>query len=116
MKKENIVIDASDRVTEEEVTEAARVLAGGVQPVPLPEGEGGEQSQWQPYIWNGMDGLRCTWCEWDTLDGIGAAQEHMRRCPRCAPSVELPSQSSQILIADRYGNVINDQSLAEPIA
>jgi hypothetical protein len=105
MKKKAIIIDASDGVTAEEVSEAARVLAGGTQPLPQPSpvdtGEGVSDGsdlgdgQWQQYTWRGEDGLRCVMCEWDTLEGLEAAREHARVCPRCAPRrIRLPIGST----------------------
>lgn len=102
MTKKRTVVDASD------------VQEPTPQPSSVAEDATGEgDAQWEAYRWNEMDGLRCKWCEWDTLEGMGAAQEHMRQCPRCAPAVEMP-KPSPILIADRYGNIINGGSLVEP--
>jgi hypothetical protein len=56
--------------------------------------------QWEQSTWEGLPQLKCIHCPWDTLDGIEAAREHARVCPRCQP-IEEPKAPSSILIADK---------------
>ncbi len=123
MSKRRIFIDASDGIDEEELSEAARVLQGGEQPSPIQPlgtspapaaadaGEGVSDGsdlmdgQWAQFEWQGLPGVRCAICEWDTLEGLEAARAHRQRCPRCAPPPE-PVRVATIPVADRWGNVV----------
>ena len=79
----------------------------GLQPSGLQPSDGSDlmDGQWKQYQWNGIEGLRCVICQWDTLEGLPMARAHATRCPRCGP-VELPARSTLIPIADRWGNVV----------
>ena len=61
--------------------------------------------QWRPGNWRGLEKLTCVICQWDTLHGMAAAQEHAANCPRCHPPVEVPA-AAVIPIADKYGKEI----------
>lgn len=63
----------------------------------------GEGTLWSEGTWNGLPMLTCLRCQYDTLDGLAAAEEYARTCPRCAPPPK-PASSGLILVADRYGN------------
>lgn len=60
--------------------------------------------QWVESVWNGRQMLTCRHCQWDTLEGQAAANDHVRACPRCAPQAPAPASNGLILVADRYGN------------
>lgn len=64
----------------------------------------GEGTLWSEGVWNGIPMLTCLRCQWDTLGGQAAADEHVRTCPRCGPKPSTPVASGLILVADRYGN------------
>ncbi len=64
----------------------------------------GEGTLWSEGIWNGIPMLTCLRCQYDTLEGLAAAEEYARTCPRCAPQPKRPVASGLILVADRYGN------------
>lgn len=74
------------------------------EPVKPEEAAPPAPSQWAEGTWNGTPMLTCRLCQWDTLEGQAAADEHVRTCPRCAPRPTVPASSGLILVADRYGN------------
>jgi hypothetical protein len=99
MSKKRVVVDASDGITPEEISEAGRVLEAGVTP---PE-HGPEQftvGEWKP----GVPRWQCALCPFDTVISEAAMREHITRVhtppppPKPTP-VALP-------IVDRFGNPV----------
>jgi len=65
--------------------------------------------QWQRGQWRGREQWRCTRCQWDTLNGLAAARRHQQDCQFCRPSIPT-NQPSPVLVADKRGNVKEDET------
>jgi hypothetical protein len=98
MSKKRVVVDASDGITPEEISEAGRVLEAGV----TPPAQGPEQftvGEWKA----GIPRWQCALCPFDTVISEAVmrahiAERHTPRPPKPTP-VALP-------LLDRFGNPI----------
>ncbi len=110
MENESIIINATDDMMPDEASSLARIVRTVVQAMPagteLPDQwaplDNLIDGQWAKGSWSGIPRLECIRCQWDTLDGIGAAREHATECPRCHPAIEI-KEPSQVLVADKHG-------------
>lgn len=85
-------------------TRRAQMAPDAERPANAPEipASAAPGGNWQRSEWSGREQWVCSHCQWDTLDGARAAQEHAAQCQFCGG---LP-QSGLILVADRAGNPV----------
>lgn len=81
MTKELAIIDETDGISADEVSEAGRILRTGVHPAPSGPG-------WHVESWNGHPVWACDLCPWRTMRGEDAIQRHITLAHGVMPGTE----------------------------
>ena len=99
-KRKKVIVDASDGVSSEELSEAGRVLRDGVKP---PPGKAEGPQLFTRGEWKGLPQWKCALCQWDTLKSEAEMMAHIRE-------VHMPTPPKASLkptgVVDRFGNQI----------
>lgn len=95
-KKRRTVIDPSDGITAEELSEAGRVLqAGEISPEAIAPQQDDDEKPYTVGWWKGLRQWRCKQCPWDTLESEAAMLEHI--------AVRHAPPKPRVFVADKSG-------------